>query len=60
MGPIVGGGTQPGLVQYDLGQAAMSIMVAAADLGTPADRPLTPIQRPNRRPFDDVAHRGHW
>jgi hypothetical protein len=35
-------------------------MVAAADLGTPADRPLTPIQRPNRRPFDDVAHRGHW
>ena len=29
-------------------------------LGTPADRPLTPIQRPNRRPFNDVVHRGHW
>jgi nitroreductase len=29
-------------------------------LGTPADRPLTPIQRPIRRPFDDVVHRGHW
>ena len=81
------------LVQFDLGQATMSIMVAAADLGigsahagahdqelarrllgfpedrfcavlvtlgVPADRPLTPIQRPNRRPFTDVVHRGHW
>jgi nitroreductase len=81
------------LVQYDLGQATMSIMLAAADLGigsahaavsdqelarrllgfpedrfcawlislgTPADRPLTPIARPNRRPFDDVVHHCHW
>jgi nitroreductase len=81
------------LIQYDLGQATMSIMVAAADLGigsahagvhdqelarrllgfpedrlcallitlgAPADRPLTPIERPNRRPFTDVVHRGHW
>lgn len=81
------------LVQYDLGQATMSIMVAAADLGigsahsavsdqelarrllgfpedrfcavlislgVPADRPLAPIERPDRRPFDDVVHRGHW
>ena len=81
------------LVQFDLGQATMSIMVAAADLGigsahagahdqelarrllgvpedrfcavlvtlgVPADRPLTLIQRPNRRPFNDVVHRGHW
>ena len=29
-------------------------------LGTPADRPLRPIERPNRRPFDDVVHRGRW
>jgi nitroreductase len=29
-------------------------------LGLPADRPLTPIQRPNRRPFTDVVHRGIW
>jgi hypothetical protein len=29
-------------------------------LGLPADRPLTPIQRPNRRPFTDVVHRGTW
>jgi nitroreductase len=80
-------------VQYDLGQATMSIMVAAADLGIgsghaavadhdlaarllglppgyvctwlialgyPSDRPLTPIRRPARRPFDDVVHWGRW
>jgi nitroreductase len=29
-------------------------------LGIPADRPLTPIERPNRRPFEDVVHRGRW
>jgi nitroreductase len=81
------------LIQYDLGQATMSLMLAAADLGigsahagvhdqelarrllglpedrfcamlvtlgTPADRPLTPIRRPDRRPFDEVVHRGRW
>lgn len=79
--------------QYDIGQATMSIMLAAADLGIgsghasvgdldlarrvlglpedrqctvlvalgyPADRPLTPIRRPNRRGFDDVVHRERW
>lgn len=29
-------------------------------LGHPADRPLEPIQEPDRRPFDDVIHRDHW
>jgi hypothetical protein len=29
-------------------------------LGFPADRPLRPIARPNRRLFDEVVHRGHW
>jgi nitroreductase len=81
------------LVQYDLGQATMSMMLAAADLGIgsahaavsdqelarrllgfpedrfcawlvalgePADRPLAPIARPARRPFDEVVHRGRW
>jgi nitroreductase len=81
------------LIQFDLGQATMSVMLAAADLGigsahagvhdqelarrllgfpedrfcaylvtlgVPADRPLTPIERPNRRPFEDVVHRGRW
>jgi nitroreductase len=30
------------------------------DLGYPAGRPLRPIRRPNRRPFDEVVHRGRW
>jgi nitroreductase len=29
-------------------------------LGYPADRPLKPVVRPDRRPFDEVIHRGHW
>ncbi len=78
---------------YDLGQATMSIMVAAADLGIgtghasvadqvlarkllgfpgdrfcpflialgyPAGRPLAPVVRPDRHPFEDVVHREHW
>jgi nitroreductase len=80
-------------IHYDLGQATMSILLAAADLGIgschsavsdqvlarrvlglpagrscawlvalgyPADRPLRPVRRPNRRAFDDVVHRGRW
>src|ERR1700684_2281214 len=72
--------------QYDLGQATMAMMLAAADLGIgsghsavgnqeacreilgtpadhtcaymlalgfPADRPLKPILKPDRRPFDE-------
>jgi nitroreductase len=79
--------------QYDLGQATMSMMLAAADLGIgsghasvadqdrarevlglpadrrcaylialgyPADRSLRPVQRPRRRPLDEVVHRGRW
>lgn len=79
--------------QFDLGQATMSMMLAAADLGIgsghagvgdqgaaarllglpegrtcaflislgyPADRPLAPIRNPDRRPFDQVVHRGTW
>lgn len=29
-------------------------------LGYPADRPLAPIRKPDRRPFESVVHRGHW
>jgi nitroreductase len=29
-------------------------------LGYPADRPLTPITTPARRPFSEVVHRGGW
>src|ERR1700753_3530585 len=29
-------------------------------VGYPADRPLKPIRKPKRRPFDEVVHHGHW
>jgi nitroreductase len=29
-------------------------------VGYPADRPLKPIRKPNRRPFEEVVHEGHW
>jgi nitroreductase len=78
---------------FDLGQAAVSMMIAAADLGIasghsavgdqglarellgfpedrfcahmvplgyPAARPLFPLRRPDRRPFDEVVHRDRW
>lgn len=80
-------------IMYDMGQATMSMMLAAADrgigschaalndqalprqllgipedrfcvglvaFGYPVDRPLAPIERPKRRPFDDVVHRERW
>lgn len=78
---------------FDVGQASLQMMIAAADrgigsghsavgdqdlarrllgfpedryatimidFGYPADRPLRPIRHPNRRPFDEVVHRGRW
>jgi nitroreductase len=81
------------LAQFDLGQVAMSMMIAAVSLGIgsghasvgdqdlarrilgfpddrvcaylialgyPADRPLAPLERINRRPFEEVVHRGRW
>ena len=29
-------------------------------VGYPADRPLKPILKPDRRPFDEVVHHGRW
>ena len=29
-------------------------------LGYPGDRPLRPLKRVNRRPFEEVVHRGRW
>ncbi len=29
-------------------------------IGYPADRPLKPIKKPNRLPFDEVVRHGHW
>ena len=34
--------------------------VIILSLGYPATRPLAPIERPNRRAFDDVVHRERW
>jgi nitroreductase len=30
------------------------------DLGYPADGPIRPLRNHNRRPFDEVVHRGRW
>ena len=43
-----------------LGFPADRECVIILSLGHPAARPLTPVQRPNRRNFDDVVHREHW
>jgi nitroreductase len=29
-------------------------------LGYPADRPLAPLAKPDRRPVSEVIHHGHW
>jgi nitroreductase len=34
--------------------------VAIMSLGYPLDRPLVPLERINRRPFDEVVHRDRW
>jgi nitroreductase len=93
IGPMSNDAQARDSIQYDLGQATMSMMLAAADLGIgsghsavadqelargllglpedrfcawlialgyPADRPLAPVVRPNRRPLDEVVHRDHW
>jgi nitroreductase len=91
--PVPADERQRALDQFDLGQAAYAMMLAAADLGIgtghssvgdqararailgvpethevalligvgfPADGPLRPIARPDRRPYDDVVHHGQW
>ncbi len=93
VGPVLEDDSKRNWLWFDHGQAMMSMMIAAADLGIgsghaavadqelartilghpedrfcvalmslgyPTDRPLVPIQHPDRRPFDDVVHRGRW
>ncbi len=43
-----------------LGLPADRCCVYLMALGYPADAPLRPIRRPDRRPFTDVVHRGRW
>jgi nitroreductase len=80
-------------LHFDVGQAVMSLMLAATDLGIgtghanvddqdlaravlgfpadrtcshlisfgyPADRPLRPRTKVNRRPFEEVVHLDRW
>jgi nitroreductase len=91
--PVQDEGRARGTALFDLGQAAMAMQVAAADLGIgaghsavgdqdkarevlglpddrhaayllalgyPADGPLRPLRRMNRRAFDEVVHRGRF
>jgi len=43
-----------------LGLPADRTWALLVSLGYPADRPLTPIKNPKRRPFNEVVHRGRW
>jgi nitroreductase len=48
------------LAQRVLGFPDGYLLAYLIPLGYPADRPLRPINNPNRRPFDDVVHRERW
>ena len=43
-----------------LGVPADHDVVYMLGIGYPADRPLKPIARPNRRPIAEVVRHGHW
>jgi nitroreductase len=93
VGPITDDMRQTAYINYDLGQAAMSMMIAAADLGIgsrtasvqeydlaaevlglpddrrlnwllglgyPGDRPLKPIENPDRKPLEEIVHHDRW
>ncbi len=48
------------LARQVLGLPAGKVLQYVIDFGYPADRPLKPIRKPNRREFDEVVHRGTW
>jgi nitroreductase len=81
------------MMHFDLGQLAMSLILAATDrgigtghtavqdqqlarqllgfpegyscayliaMGHPADRPITPLKKHNRRPYEEVVHSGRY
>jgi nitroreductase len=43
-----------------LGLPSNRFLAYLLSVGYPADRPLRVVQRPDRRPFEEVVHRGHW
>ena len=52
-------GDQP-LAREILGVPDDFLVAYLLGVGYPADRPLSPIRKPDRRPFDEVLHRGRW
>jgi len=48
------------LARQILGLPQGKILKYVIDFGYPADRPLKPIKKPNRREFDEVVHRGRF
>lgn len=49
-----------GLARRLLGFPHDHVLAWMIAFGYPADRPLRPIEHPDRRPFDDVVHRDRW
>jgi nitroreductase len=62
----LGIGTRHGSVQdYDLGAEVLGLpddkrLTWLFSLGYPSDRPLEPVERPDRRPYDEVVHLERW
>lgn len=48
------------LARSTIGLPEDRFCVGLLALGYPANRPLAPIERPDRRPFDEVVHRERW
>jgi nitroreductase len=48
------------LAREILGVPSDHVVTFLLGVGYPADRPLRPIVKPDRRPADDVVHHGRW
>jgi nitroreductase len=49
-----------GMARRVLGLPEDRMVAFLIDFGYPADRALSPIRKPDRRPFDEVVHWGRW
>ena len=57
---IFAAGLAAGTINVIVGSGSLITFPTLLALGYPADRPLHPIARPARRPFEEVVHRGRW
>jgi nitroreductase len=48
------------LARTILGHPEDRFCLALMSLGYPRERALAPLEHPDRRPFDEVVHRGRW